>query len=127
MAETVERMGRVDIVVANAGLCDWQTVAEMSADLWDRLVGVNLHGCFNVVASVSRPPLSAAMATRVAYPRDLDTAARIGACAPLARLRRHAHRGHPRRLAPDRCGSGEIVDHRALAWCAPTPAEIEIL
>jgi NAD(P)-dependent dehydrogenase (short-subunit alcohol dehydrogenase family) len=47
MAETVERMGRVDIVVANAGLCDWQTVAEMSADLWDRLVGVNLHGCFN--------------------------------------------------------------------------------
>jgi NAD(P)-dependent dehydrogenase (short-subunit alcohol dehydrogenase family) len=47
MAETVERLGRVDIVVANAGLCDWQTVAEMSADLWDRLVGVNLHGCFN--------------------------------------------------------------------------------
>jgi NAD(P)-dependent dehydrogenase (short-subunit alcohol dehydrogenase family) len=47
IAETVERMGRVDIVVANAGLCDWQTVAEMSAELWDRLVGVNLHGCFN--------------------------------------------------------------------------------
>jgi NAD(P)-dependent dehydrogenase (short-subunit alcohol dehydrogenase family) len=47
LAETAERMGRVDIVVANAGLCDWQTVAEMSADLWERLVGVNLHGCFN--------------------------------------------------------------------------------
>jgi NAD(P)-dependent dehydrogenase (short-subunit alcohol dehydrogenase family) len=47
MAETVERMGRIDIVVANAGLCDWETVAEMSADLWGRLVGVNLHGCFN--------------------------------------------------------------------------------
>ena len=40
-------MGRLDIVVANAGVCDWQTVAEMSADLWDRIVGVNLHGCFN--------------------------------------------------------------------------------
>ena len=47
MAETVERMGRLDIVVANAGLCDWQTVADLSAELWDRLVGVNLHGCFN--------------------------------------------------------------------------------
>jgi NAD(P)-dependent dehydrogenase (short-subunit alcohol dehydrogenase family) len=47
MAETVERMGRLDIVVANAGLCDWETVAEMSAGLWERLVGVNLHGCFN--------------------------------------------------------------------------------
>ena len=47
MAQTVERMGRLDIVVANAGVCDWETVAEMSADLWDRIVGVNLHGCFN--------------------------------------------------------------------------------
>jgi NAD(P)-dependent dehydrogenase (short-subunit alcohol dehydrogenase family) len=45
--ETVERMGRLDIVVANAGLCDWQTVAELSAELWERLVGVNLHGAFN--------------------------------------------------------------------------------
>jgi NAD(P)-dependent dehydrogenase (short-subunit alcohol dehydrogenase family) len=47
MAQTVERMGRVDIVVANAGLCDWETVADMSAGLWERLVGVNLHGVFN--------------------------------------------------------------------------------
>ena len=39
MAQTVERMGRLDIVVANAGVCDWQTVADMSADLWDRIVG----------------------------------------------------------------------------------------
>jgi NAD(P)-dependent dehydrogenase (short-subunit alcohol dehydrogenase family) len=47
MAQTVARMGRVDIAVANAGVCDWQTVADMSAELWERLVGVNLHGCFN--------------------------------------------------------------------------------
>jgi meso-butanediol dehydrogenase/(S,S)-butanediol dehydrogenase/diacetyl reductase len=46
MAQTVERMGGLDIVVANAGLCDWETVAELSAGLWERLVGVNLHGCF---------------------------------------------------------------------------------
>jgi NAD(P)-dependent dehydrogenase (short-subunit alcohol dehydrogenase family) len=47
MSETAERMGRLDIVVANAGVCDWQTVADMSAELWERIVGVNLHGCFN--------------------------------------------------------------------------------
>jgi NAD(P)-dependent dehydrogenase (short-subunit alcohol dehydrogenase family) len=47
MAETAERMGRLDIVVANAGVCDWQKVADMSAALWERIVGVNLHGCFN--------------------------------------------------------------------------------
>jgi NAD(P)-dependent dehydrogenase (short-subunit alcohol dehydrogenase family) len=47
MAASAERMGRLDIVVANAGVCDWQPVAELSAELWDRIVGVNLHGCFN--------------------------------------------------------------------------------
>jgi len=46
MDQAVTQLGRLDIVVANAGVCDWQAVAEMSADLWDRLVGVNLHGCF---------------------------------------------------------------------------------
>jgi NAD(P)-dependent dehydrogenase (short-subunit alcohol dehydrogenase family) len=47
MAQAVERMGRLDIVVANAGVADWQKVADMTADLWNRVVGVNLHGCFN--------------------------------------------------------------------------------
>jgi NAD(P)-dependent dehydrogenase (short-subunit alcohol dehydrogenase family) len=47
IAETAARMGRVDIVVANAGVCDWQTVADLSAELWERIVGVNLHGCLN--------------------------------------------------------------------------------
>jgi NAD(P)-dependent dehydrogenase (short-subunit alcohol dehydrogenase family) len=53
MAGAVARLGRLDIVVANAGVCDWQTVAEMSADLWNRLVGVNLHGCFNTCRAAS--------------------------------------------------------------------------
>jgi meso-butanediol dehydrogenase/(S,S)-butanediol dehydrogenase/diacetyl reductase len=47
MAQAVERMGRLDIVVANAGVADWQTVADMTAEVWDRIVGVNLHGCLN--------------------------------------------------------------------------------
>lgn len=47
MEQTVERLGRLDIVVANAGVCDWETVAEMSADRWDRIVGVNVHGCLH--------------------------------------------------------------------------------
>jgi NAD(P)-dependent dehydrogenase (short-subunit alcohol dehydrogenase family) len=46
MTQAVERMGRLDIVVANAGLCDWQEVADLTPELWERIVGVNLHGAF---------------------------------------------------------------------------------
>lgn len=51
VAETVARLGRVDIVVANAGVADWAPLAELEADLWDRVVGVNLHGCLNTCRS----------------------------------------------------------------------------
>jgi NAD(P)-dependent dehydrogenase (short-subunit alcohol dehydrogenase family) len=54
VAETVEIMGRVDIVAANAGIADWQTVAELEADLWDRIVSVNLHGCLSTCRAAAR-------------------------------------------------------------------------
>jgi NAD(P)-dependent dehydrogenase (short-subunit alcohol dehydrogenase family) len=54
VAETVGIMGRVDIVAANAGIADWQTVAELEADLWERIVSVNLHGCLNTCRAAAR-------------------------------------------------------------------------
>ena len=79
MAQTVERMGRLDIVVANAGVCDWQNVADMSADLWDRIVGVNLHGCLTRAAP---PPRRCAPAERAAG------SSRRRRCMPRCRSRR---------------------------------------
>jgi glucose 1-dehydrogenase len=46
VAETAERLGRVDILCANAGVARWQELAEVTREAFDLIVGVNLHGCF---------------------------------------------------------------------------------
>jgi NAD(P)-dependent dehydrogenase (short-subunit alcohol dehydrogenase family) len=44
VAETVERLGRLDLFVANAGVARWQRPSEITRDDWDAIMGVNLHG-----------------------------------------------------------------------------------
>jgi 3-oxoacyl-[acyl-carrier protein] reductase len=46
--QAVERFGRLDIVVANAGIWEGAPVEEMSEELWDRVVDVNLKGTWTV-------------------------------------------------------------------------------
>ncbi|MBV9007436.1 MAG: SDR family oxidoreductase [Solirubrobacterales bacterium] len=46
VAETVTRLGRLDIFCANAGVADWQELVEVTPEALRRIVGVNLHGCF---------------------------------------------------------------------------------
>ena len=44
VTETVERLGRLDAFVANAGVARWQTLGEVTPEDWDFVMGVNLHG-----------------------------------------------------------------------------------
>jgi len=44
--ETVRRLGRLDVFCANAGVAEWQLLADVTPEAFDRIVGVNLHGCF---------------------------------------------------------------------------------
>ncbi len=54
----LDRFGRIDIVVNNAGLLRSAPFAEMTTDLWDRVVGVNLRGTF-VVTHAAWPHMAA--------------------------------------------------------------------
>ena len=42
--ETVERLGRLDIVWSNAGIPLFKTLLDTEEDEWDRIIGVNLKG-----------------------------------------------------------------------------------
>lgn len=54
VADGVELLGRLDIVVANAGVCSIQRWDEVTPALWDTVIGINLTGVWNTcVASIS--------------------------------------------------------------------------
>jgi NAD(P)-dependent dehydrogenase (short-subunit alcohol dehydrogenase family) len=46
VAETVRRLGRLDVFCANAGAARWQELADVTREAFELVVGVNLHGCF---------------------------------------------------------------------------------
>jgi len=49
VAEGVEQFGRLDIVVANAGVLSWGRIFEMSPEQWDTVVDVNLNGTWRTI------------------------------------------------------------------------------
>ena len=46
MTQAVERFGGLDILVNNAGVGGFVPVAEMTSELWHRIIGTNLTGVF---------------------------------------------------------------------------------
>ena len=53
-AETVERLGRIDICVANAGTSAPKPFTEISLDEWRQVMAVNLDGAFLTIRDCAR-------------------------------------------------------------------------
>lgn len=51
----IERHGRLDVCVGNAGIQYPATLDEWTAEEWDRLLNVNLRACFFLAQQVSKP------------------------------------------------------------------------
>ncbi|CPU27369.1 Putative short chain dehydrogenase/reductase [Mycobacteroides abscessus] len=47
--EAITRFGRLDIVVANAGIASWARLWEIEADQWRDVIDINLTGVWNTV------------------------------------------------------------------------------
>lgn len=65
VAETVQRFGRLDIVVNNAGLMLLGPVAGADAQDWDRMIAVNVSGLLNTTHAALPHLLAAAEDGRV--------------------------------------------------------------
>ncbi|MDR7156452.1 NAD(P)-dependent dehydrogenase (short-subunit alcohol dehydrogenase family) [Sphingobium xenophagum] len=53
-ASATAQFGRVDCVIVNAGIADITPFHEMTTDIWEGLLGVNLHGAFYTCREATR-------------------------------------------------------------------------
>ncbi len=49
VADGIEQFGRLDVVVANAGVLGWGRVWELTDEQWDTVIGVNLTGTWRTL------------------------------------------------------------------------------
>lgn len=59
VANAVEQFGRLDIVVANAGVLNWGRLWEISPQQWQDVLDVNLTGLWNTVKAAVPPMIAA--------------------------------------------------------------------
>jgi SDR family mycofactocin-dependent oxidoreductase len=59
VADAIEQFGRLDIVVANAGLMNWGRLWEISARQWQDVIDTNLTGVWNTIKAVVPPMIDA--------------------------------------------------------------------
>lgn len=52
IAETIERFGRIDVLVNSAGIVDSRPLLEVDDDCLERMLAVNLKGAFNLCQAV---------------------------------------------------------------------------
>lgn len=52
IAETVRRLGRIDVLFNNAGICGYGLAHELTEDAWDAMLDINLKGAWLVARRV---------------------------------------------------------------------------
>ena len=55
VGDAIEQFGRLDIVVANAGVLNWGRLWEISAEQWQDTLDINLTGLWNTIKAVVPP------------------------------------------------------------------------
>ena len=79
MGEAVDRWGRIDILVANAGLNRDGRVDRLSTDAWDEMVATNLNGVFYSLQSAARHMVAHGSGRIITVSSSMSSRVAIGA------------------------------------------------
>jgi 2-deoxy-D-gluconate 3-dehydrogenase len=80
--QTLDAFGQVDILVNNAGIFPFAPALEVSEELWDRVLGVNLKGAFFCAQAAARQMARAGMGGRIINIASIDALHPTGALTP---------------------------------------------
>lgn len=58
VAEILREYGHVDVLVNNAGISQIKLFTDTTCDDWQRMIGINLTGCFNMTQAVASSMIS---------------------------------------------------------------------
>ena len=70
VASTIEELGRLDVLVANAGVVDYKPLWEIPEDEWKTLIDINLTGAWRTVKAAAGHFASARLARSSSTPRS---------------------------------------------------------
>lgn len=65
--EVKARFGRIDVLINNAGICPFVEVMEMTPEVWQRTLDVNLTGAFTCTQEVARVMIEGKRGGRIVF------------------------------------------------------------
>ena len=128
-AESLKRFGRIDLLLANAGLYVPGSVSEGNADAWDEMLAVNVNSVFRLIRAllpqmIERKSGDIIVTSSIAGHQVLRREAVYSASKHAVQAFVHSLR---RQVAPHNVRVGAVAPGTVLneLWGYRTPAEIE--